>query len=433
MPTGEQFGTNAPQAFTTTPLAPGATTIPATSFSGWPSTPFTAILGIGTALQEAIYVTNIVLTNATVTRGYDGTTAQNHPTNQTITHGTVGVHFREPRSHIDSAGPQDVTGEAVHGLTNIAGNVVMGTKETQTVLNKSLTSPAITGTVTGGATYNSPALSTPTTTGGTSTNETIVTATFSGNQAMGSGAWSGTGSVQEPVFINTGRNSGAPQQIQWAGGTIAGGPPTSGTFVLGDVVFDALYKAWWYCTAAGTPGTWALANGKCLIASHTPSGATDTFSSIPQIFRSLRFEYELGSVNNTAGIGPVQFGLQFNGISTATYNSQFYGWQQGGTAPSAAASAQTSIVAGYSWNSHTPATGGRGYGWIEIPAYTNGVNPKTINWQCTSADGGTGGTPAALSASGGGTAAAATAITSVTFTIAATPGLGGNINLYGIV
>lgn len=164
MPTGENFGTNVPQTTITAP-APAATTtgIPVNSFTSWPATPFTAAFGLGTGLQEAIYVTAVVgntITNCT--RGYDGTVAQNQPVNQTLTHVDIGKHFREFRAHVDSAGPQDSQSTAVHGLTNTAGNVVMGTKEVQTVTGK-----------------------------------TFGASTFTGNQTMGSGTWSGSGTILE--------------------------------------------------------------------------------------------------------------------------------------------------------------------------------------------------------------------------------------------
>jgi len=160
MPAGQQYATNVPQAFLSVGITNTTNPINVNSSSGWPSTPFTAILGIGTSLQEAIDVTTVIGNSWTVTRGIDGTSAVNHPINETVTHGDIGRDFREARSHIDSAGPLDASSEAVHGLTNTSGNVVVGTKQTQTLTNK-----------------------------------TIDTATYTGAQAMGAGLWSGTGGI----------------------------------------------------------------------------------------------------------------------------------------------------------------------------------------------------------------------------------------------
>ena len=115
MPTGEHFGTNVPQTTMTAPSAAGNTAITVNSSSQWPATPFTAVLGIGTSLQEAVYVTNVSGVTWTATRGYAGTISQNQPLNQTVTHADVGVHFTEFRSHLDSAGPLDASSMPVHG------------------------------------------------------------------------------------------------------------------------------------------------------------------------------------------------------------------------------------------------------------------------------------------------------------------------------
>jgi hypothetical protein len=51
--------------------------------------------------------------------------------------------------------------------------------------------------------------------------------------------------------------SGATAASGYVGGTTSG-PPTSGTFAVGDFVVDQT-GCFWICTAAGTPGTWKRA------------------------------------------------------------------------------------------------------------------------------------------------------------------------------
>lgn len=160
MPTGQQYATNVPQVFLSSNITSTSNPIPVSSSSGWPATPFTAVLGIGTSLQEAIDVTNVAGVSWTVTRAVDGTTAVDHPINETVTHANIGRDSREARSHIDATGPTDAVSHAVHGLTNTSGNVVAGTKETQTLSNK-----------------------------------TIDGALYTSNQSMGTGLWFGTGGV----------------------------------------------------------------------------------------------------------------------------------------------------------------------------------------------------------------------------------------------
>jgi hypothetical protein len=52
----------------------------------------------------------------------------------------------------------------------------------------------------------------------------------------------------------TGATSGA---LRFVGNTNTGGPPTSGTFIPGDVILDNT-ATWWVCVVGGTPGTWTV-------------------------------------------------------------------------------------------------------------------------------------------------------------------------------
>lgn len=477
MPTGEQFASNVPQTNLATPITAGTTSIPVLSSASWPSTPFTAILGIGTALQEAIHVTNMAGTVWTATRGYDGTVAQNQPLNQTVTHGAIGLHYREFRSHIDSAGPVDASSEAVHGLSNIVGNVVVGTNETQTLNNKTmntpvlnspnitgsptftavtLNNPTITGTVAGGATYTAPNLSNATVTGtigtmtlpstpqtlvgrtsiDTLTNKTltspaVATATFSGAQTMGSGAWTGTGSVTETSLSASGKTGSSNNPFSIVGQTTSG-PPVSGTFAVGDVVTDGTYQGMWMCTVAGSPGTWVPMSGKYLIQSQAVNTlSTVNFNTIPQIFRHLRLEYVL-KTNNAGGTGIDNLFMQINGSAAANYDYQYFGWNQGNTAFSNAAAAQTAMVVGVVWSSQH-ASQGAGYGSIEIPFYTNTAFVKQVLFHSSAADSGTLATVMSGSGAAGNSANLAAVSSLAILTSSGSFTAGSTINLYGVV
>jgi hypothetical protein len=142
MPTGQQYATNVPQTTLTGSVNASATSFSVASSASWPSVPFTAVLDIGTSSQEPVDVTTVVGTTWTVTRNIDGTTGFSHAIGATVTHADIGRDFREARSHIDAS-------TAVHG---IAGAVV-GTSDSQTLTNKTLTAPVIatisnTGTLT---------------------------------------------------------------------------------------------------------------------------------------------------------------------------------------------------------------------------------------------------------------------------------------------
>ncbi len=90
---------------------------------------------------------------------------------------------------------------------------------TQTLSNKTLASPSVTGTL----------------------SSTGVITTSSG--IVGAG------------FANNGL-SGVTTSTRYVGGVSAAGPPTSGSFVAGDYVVDEFTPTIWICTTTGTPGTW---------------------------------------------------------------------------------------------------------------------------------------------------------------------------------
>lgn len=141
MPTGQQYGTNVPQTTLTAGITAVATSFAVASLSGYPSTPFTAVLDIGTSTQEPIDVLGV--SGNTITscnRNIDGTSGFAHAINATFTHADIGRDFREARSHIDASA-------GVHGVT---GSVV-GTTDVQNLTNKTLTA----GTISNGETFTS--------------------------------------------------------------------------------------------------------------------------------------------------------------------------------------------------------------------------------------------------------------------------------------
>ena len=66
--------------------------------------------------------------------------------------------------------------------------------------------------------------------------------------------------------------SGATQGGYFAG--FSAGTPSSGTFAVGDLVYDVTNNIWLRCTVAGTPGTWVSGTYNCLpLAGGTMTGA----------------------------------------------------------------------------------------------------------------------------------------------------------------
>jgi hypothetical protein len=111
------------------------TSMTVAAVTGLPATtPYTLVLDPDTASEEIVTVTGVAGTTLTITRGEDGSSATAHDAGAVVKHMVTARDLAEPQTHIGASA-------AVHG---ISGSVV-GTSDTQTLTNKTLTSPTISG------------------------------------------------------------------------------------------------------------------------------------------------------------------------------------------------------------------------------------------------------------------------------------------------
>lgn len=114
-----------------------STTMQVVSTSGFPvSTPYTLVIDPGKPEEEIVDVTAVSGLTLTITRAVDGTSATAHSVGAVVRHMATARDFRESQEHI-------AAGSNVHG---VSGSVV-GTTSAQSLSNKTLDSPTLSGTV----------------------------------------------------------------------------------------------------------------------------------------------------------------------------------------------------------------------------------------------------------------------------------------------
>lgn len=121
------------------------------SISGFPSTfPYTLLVDPDTNKEEVLTVYDGTGTSLRVYRGQDGTQAPAHSAGATVRHGISAREFKELQTHISARGFASDSGilnnvdTHVHGIAAGQGDVV-GTLKPQTLTQKTLTSPLVSG------------------------------------------------------------------------------------------------------------------------------------------------------------------------------------------------------------------------------------------------------------------------------------------------
>jgi len=130
-----------------TDVATSATVVSGSALLGGATVPagttFTVVIDPDTALEEIVDVTAVSTNVLTIVRCVENAgSGQAHSAGAAIRHMAIGRDFREANLHIEATGAyNDGTGtHLMHGIASGEGDVV-GTAKTQTLTNKTLTSP----------------------------------------------------------------------------------------------------------------------------------------------------------------------------------------------------------------------------------------------------------------------------------------------------
>lgn len=150
--TTRQYSSRSQQSTLTSTITSGATTmtvVSGTGLLGGVTIPagrtFTLVLDPDTALEEIVDATAVSTNTFTITRAIDGSLAQEHSAGAVVRHMAIGRDYRDANLHAEaSAAYNDGAGQphTMHGIATGEGDVV-GTAKTQTLTNKTLTSPII--------------------------------------------------------------------------------------------------------------------------------------------------------------------------------------------------------------------------------------------------------------------------------------------------
>lgn len=110
-------------------------------------TTFTLVIDPDTALEEIVDATAVSTNTFTITRAIDGSSAQAHSAGAVIRHMAIGRDFREANTHIQASA--DVHG--LTGGSTVVGTISTQTLTNKTLTAPTITDPIITGTATAGA------------------------------------------------------------------------------------------------------------------------------------------------------------------------------------------------------------------------------------------------------------------------------------------
>lgn len=165
--------------------------------------------------------------------------------------------------------------------------------------------------------------------------------------------------------------TGATASARFAGGTTSG-PPTSGTFAVGDWV-SGQDGSRWVCTVAGSPGTWIPTAPVMLGSVSATGGGTVSFTSIPQYFTDLRVTWKGQGATNDGALA-----MRLNSDAGNNYDYTLSQSTSASSVPIGGGASETGNVAGVG----TVGTALGSTGVIEIPQYRVTANRRIAFSRC---------------------------------------------------
>lgn len=146
MPTRREYASGKPTTLAAN-ISSVATTINITDSTGWPTGGtgnFFITIAANTANEERVLCssrTGTIVTVASGGRGADGTVASSHSAGNDVWPSFSKTDADEANAHTSASSSSGTF--TIHGLAN--GSAVVGTTDTQTLTNKTLTTPTLSG------------------------------------------------------------------------------------------------------------------------------------------------------------------------------------------------------------------------------------------------------------------------------------------------
>lgn len=296
------------QTTLTSAVTSGATVIPvvsATTLLGGitiaANEVFTVVIDPDTSLEEIVDVTlssgnPVSANNLTVVRAVDGSSAQSHSAGAIVRHMVIGRDLREPNTHAS-------TSLAVHGIA--ATSNLVGTIETQTLYNKTLVNPVMTGTSENdsgisfqGATVD--AYSTTLSVVDPTANRSIVLPNNSGTVALISdvNAIAGSASAAATSAASAATSATSAAASATAAATSATSAATSASSSL--ATYNT-YKTYYLGSFASAPTLDNQGNALITGATYFNSGSSIMYTYTGSAWIAISISAGVATVNGTAG------------------------------------------------------------------------------------------------------------------------------------